>query len=115
MPIMIGYEFGDIVLVSFPFTDQSTSKKRPAVVISSARYHRERPDYIIMAVTSRTRSSQALGEVIVQNWQKAGLLKPSVIKPVIATIERGLVLRRLGSLDAENQTILKGAISDILG
>jgi mRNA interferase MazF len=84
-------------------------------VISGARYHRKRPDYIIMAVTSRTRSMPALGEVIVQNWQKAGLLKPSMIKPVITTIERSLALRRLGSLDAENQTVLRGAISDILG
>jgi mRNA interferase MazF len=80
---MIGCEFGDIVLVPFPFTDQSTSKKRPAIVISSMNYHRERPDYIIMAVTSRTRSPQMLGEVIV--------------------------------LDAEDQAVLKAAISDVLG
>jgi mRNA interferase MazF len=32
---MISFEFGDIVLVQFPFTDQSASKKRPAVVTSS--------------------------------------------------------------------------------
>jgi hypothetical protein len=38
-----------------------------------------------------------------------------MIKPVIATIERDLVLKRLGSLDAEDQAVLKGAISDILG
>ena len=34
---MIGYSFGDVVLVPFPFTDQSGSKKRPAVVISTDR------------------------------------------------------------------------------
>jgi mRNA interferase MazF len=112
---MIGCEFGDLILVPFPFTDQSTSKKRPAVVISGANYHRKRPDYVIMAVTSRMRSVPMLGEVIVQDWQQAGLLRPSMIKPVMATIERGLVLRRLGSLDAENQAALKRAISDILG
>ena len=46
---MTGYEFGDIVLVPFPFTDQSATKRRPAVVISSSAYHRVRPDLIIMA------------------------------------------------------------------
>jgi len=35
MPNTIGIEFGDVVMVSFPFTDQTTAKKRPAVVVSS--------------------------------------------------------------------------------
>ena len=65
---MTGFEFGDIVLVPFPFTDQSAAKKRPAVVISSAAYQRERPDLIIMAITSQVRSAQAFGEVVVQDW-----------------------------------------------
>ncbi len=41
---MTSCEFGDVV--PFPFTDQSTVKKRPAVVISSETYHRERPDVV---------------------------------------------------------------------
>jgi len=49
MPPTTSYSFGDVVLVPFPFTDQST-------------------------------------------------LKPSTIKPVIATVERSLVIRRLGKL-----------------
>lgn len=36
---MTSYKFGDVVLVPFPFTDQSASKKRPAVVVSSSAYH----------------------------------------------------------------------------
>jgi mRNA interferase MazF len=34
---MTGYNFGDVLLVPFPFTDQTDTKQRPAVVISSDR------------------------------------------------------------------------------
>jgi mRNA interferase MazF len=44
--------FGDVVLVPFPFTDQSGTKKRPAVVVSSTGYNSSRHDILIMAVTS---------------------------------------------------------------
>ncbi|NEP30889.1 MAG: hypothetical protein F6K38_05180 [Moorea sp. SIO3B2] len=35
---MTTYNFGDIILVPFPFTDQTTIKKRPTVIISSNTY-----------------------------------------------------------------------------
>jgi mRNA interferase MazF len=35
------YAFGDVILVPFPFTDLSTKKQRPAVMISSSRYNTE--------------------------------------------------------------------------
>ena len=44
---MTGYDFGDVVLVPFPFTDQSAVKRRPAVVVSSSTYHQARPDLLI--------------------------------------------------------------------
>ncbi len=67
-------------------------------VISSDAYHRERPDLIILAVTSQARPQAALGEAAVARWKEAGLLRPSVLNTVVATIERGLVLRKLGRL-----------------
>jgi len=41
---MTDYNFGGIVLVPFPFTDQSITKKGPAVVVSSEEYNFQRPD-----------------------------------------------------------------------
>ncbi len=115
MPPTTSYSFGDIVLVPFPFTDQSATKRRPAVVVSSRRYHAERPDLIIMAVTSQTRQAGALGEVQVKDWQAAGLIKPSAIKPVITTVEQSLVIRRLGQLKEPDQVNLRKAIGAIIG
>ena len=36
---MTPYDKGDVILVPFPFSDQTTSKKRPAVIISSNKYN----------------------------------------------------------------------------
>lgn len=115
MPPTTRYSFGDVVLVPFPFTDQSTSKKRPAVVVSSDAYHQARPDLVIMAVTSQLRPTASFGELMVQDWQAAGLLKPSAIKPVIATIEAALVVRAIGRLTQADGAALRHTIVSIFG
>ncbi len=115
MPSMTRFEFGDIILVPFPFTDQSTTKKRPAVVVSTKPYNQQRPDLIIMAVTSQIRPTSTIGEVIIQDWQIAGLLKPSAIKPVITTIEKPLVIKTLGRLKEKDQKALQESLKEILG
>jgi len=112
---MTPFEFGDIVLVPFPFTDQSATKKRPAVIISSNAYNSERPDLIIMAVTSQIKPTAIIGEVIVQDWQGAGLLKPSAIKPVITTIEKPLVIKTMGRLMDNDRIALQESLKVILG
>jgi mRNA interferase MazF len=109
------YEFGTIVVVPFPFTDQSTSKRRPAVVVSSRTYNTARPDVVVMAITSQFRPVPGVGEAWVSEWQQAGLLKPSAIKPVFATIEQRLVIRELGFLQSVDLLALKNAISEAIG
>ncbi len=116
MPNTTVYRFGDLVLVPFPFTDQTGTKRRPAVVVSSDAYHRQRPDVVVMAVTSQVlRPAGAMGEVVISEWQKAGLPKASLIKPVLATIEKGLVLRKLGELQETDRTALRQALKAVLG
>ena len=55
------FEFGDVVLVPFPFTSQRASKKRPAVVVSNRAYRTARPDLIVMAVTSQLSAGSQTG------------------------------------------------------
>jgi mRNA interferase MazF len=54
-----------VLLVPFPFTDQSASKQRRGVIVSSAAYHRVRRDLVLMPITSQLRGSGAFGEVMV--------------------------------------------------
>lgn len=115
MPPTIAYRFGDVVLVPFPFTDQSGSKRRPAVVVSSDAYAQHRRDLIIMAVTSQVSNARAFAEVTIREWRTAGLLKPSMTKPVVASIQKGLVRRKLGHLDQADCAAVRDALREILG
>jgi mRNA interferase MazF len=112
---MTSYDFGDVVLVPFPFTDQTTTKRRPAIVISSPAYNHQRPDVIPMAVTSQAKPAASFGDVEVSQWKLCGLIRPSVIKPVVTTVAKGLVLKKLGHLEKEDQQILKETLKSILG
>ena len=116
MPNTIGSKFGDVVLVPFPFTDQTAAKRRPAVVVSSDAYHHERPDVIVVAVTSRSgRPAARIGDVLIEEWREAGLLKASLIKPIFTTVEQTLILRKLGALQQEDVVGLRKALQEVLG
>lgn len=111
----MSYAFGDVILVPFLFTDQSTTKQRPAVVISSSGYNTQRPDLILLAITSQMRASLSFGEARVADWQGAKLIKPSVFKPLIATVEQALVIKRLGKLSTNDAAALRALIEKIVG
>ena len=50
---MTPYKRGDVVLVAFPFTDLSTTKMRPAIVISSEKFNRKFNDIVVATITSQ--------------------------------------------------------------
>lgn len=114
MPSTTDFEFGDVVLVGFPFTNLQTVKKRPAVVISRKTYQQNRPDVILMAITSQINQPLATGEAILRDWQAAGLVKPSVLKPLIATLEQRQVAKSLGRLSEGDRGSLSRVIQTIL-
>ena len=111
---MTTYNKGDIVLVPFPFSDQTATKKRPAVIISSDRYNNTSSDIVIMAITSKTGKNLTTGECLINNWQDAGLLKPSVIKSAISTIEQTLVLKKLGRLSQKDLILMENTLVEFL-
>lgn len=68
-----------------------------------------------MAITSHERSPAYFGEVIVQHWQEARLLKLSTIKPVFTTLDKCLVRKSLGRLHGTDRASLKAAVQLIPG
>ena len=94
----MAYKRGEVVLVPFPFSDLSTTKVRPAVILSSAVYHKSEPDLLIGAITSQiTGATQAVDHVL-RDWKLAGLKFPSAFKPVIFTLDPKRVIHKVGRL-----------------
>ena len=51
----IMYKQGDILLIPIPFTDLSSSKKRPVLVMSNSEYNAKTEDVIVLAATSNIK------------------------------------------------------------
>ncbi len=111
---MMNYRRGDVVLVPFPFSDQTTIKKRPAVIISSDDYNDSSSDVIIIAITSRISEVMEIGESFIIDWRRAGLMKSSSIKPAISTIEKTLILKDLGKLSDRDMYSMNNALAELL-
>ena len=99
-----GYSQGDLVLVPFPFTDLSSVKRRPAVVVSPTPFHRHQEDVVLVAVTSQI--PQALSEFELPLTQKdmaiGTLPRQSVIRLTkLFTVHQRLVVKRVGRLRGE--------------
>lgn len=82
------YDFGDVVLVPFPFTNQKASKQRPAVVVSARGYNTAKPDIVIMAITSQLHPSGTLGEVWIADWREANSLSRPLSSQCLPLLSR---------------------------
>jgi mRNA interferase MazF len=111
----MSFDFGDVVIVLFPFTDQTQAKRRPAVVVSNRAYNTARPDIVLMPITSRILAQGDLSSTTLLKWADAGLPKPSALKLVITTFEQSLIIRTIGALASEDVQRLRAALTTILG
>jgi mRNA interferase MazF len=110
---MTRYNRGDVILVPFPFSDQTATKKRPAIIVSSDTYNSISQDVVIMAITGQIRGHIGVGEFLIEDWQSAGLLKPSAVKSAISTIEQRLVVKILGRLSSKDLSTLEKALKEL--
>ena len=96
---MIGSEPGNIVLVRFPLTDLTATKQRPALIVHPAGYTARYGDAVVLALTSRAQPDDVSA---IERWREAGLLRPTWIKPLIATLAASMFTRTLGRLDPDD-------------
>jgi mRNA interferase MazF len=81
----------DVILLPIPFTDLSSTKVRPAVVVGRGSWP---GDLFVVPVTSRLANA----DCVLSDWQAAGLNVLSGIKGQICTVEDRLVRKVIGNI-----------------
>ncbi len=111
---MTGFSQGDIVLVNFVFSDERGVKHRPALIVSTDRYHQGRQEVIMAAITSNV-NRLLVGDHKLRAWREAGLLYPSVVTGIIRTVKRDMISRKLGTAAATDLQMVKRKLQEVLG
>jgi mRNA interferase MazF len=102
---MATYCSSEVLLLSFPFSNTTTSKRRPALVLVDTGD----ADIIVARITSQIY--QTPFDVQLQEWKTEGLMLPSVVRVhKLATLQKNLAERRLGQLTPSDWNSVQTAI-----
>jgi mRNA interferase MazF len=92
---------GELVLIPFPFTDLTGLKNRPALVLISSK-----DDVTVAFISSQLRSEND-SDIQIHPSDLNGLKKPSIVRiSKIATIEKSLILGKLGNLSLQEMKMV---------
>jgi mRNA interferase MazF len=108
----------DIVLIPFPFTDGSGSKRRPVLVIScdSLNNDYKRSDFIGAAITSRPREGDYSVAIDIQDYERGTLDFPSEIQcDKIFTLLKSKTIKKLCTLKAETYSRVQSTVRRVFG
>lgn len=102
---------GDVVVVPFPFSDLSDSKRRPALVLARAG----RRELLLCRITSKAFQDEFTIPLEGPDFEKGGLRVASHLRPNhLFTAEERIVLYRTGRLPAETLEQAQDSIKRML-
>ena len=107
------FEPFDVVVVPFPFTDKSGTKRRPALVVSSATFNGDHNQTILAMITTAKHSDWP-SDVTLEEWREAGLTASCRVRFKLFTLDTQLVLKRLGCLGERDKQSVQAALSQCL-
>jgi mRNA interferase MazF len=94
-------EQGSIILIPIPFTDLSSQKRRPVVVVSNTDYHRNSSDMVVVAMTSNPSHSVYSFTIDSPDLDRGRLNRPGTVRvDRIYTLSQALIVREFGRVNA---------------
>jgi mRNA interferase MazF len=102
-------DFGDVVVVPFPFVDVAAEKRRPSLVLSRRNFNRTHGHSICAMITTAGHVRWA-SDIVIDDFAAAGLRRPCVVRWKLFTLPNEIMLRRVGKLaDPDRRYVVDAA------
>ena len=107
-------EQGDIALIPIPFTDLSSQKRRPVVVISNDAYNRKTSDIVVIAMTSNPEAADYSFTLTSSDLEKGALNRPGKVRAdKIYTLSQAIVVKTFGRVSAATLDHIRKTLQDL--
>jgi mRNA interferase MazF len=106
-------DFGDVIVVPFPFVDLAATKRRPSLVVSRMEFNASHGHSICAMITTAGRSKWP-SDIAIEDIEPAGLNRPCVVRWKLFTLPNAIILRRAGDLAARDRDRVVSAVRSIL-
>ncbi len=108
-------EQGDVLLVPFPFSDQSGRKVRPIIVLSNNEFNEHSQDIIAVGITSNISKDRYALDLENKDLKDGKLMTKCVIKVEnILRLDKSLIIKKIGEIKEEKLDKIIKVINEII-
>jgi mRNA interferase MazF len=105
---------GDIILIPIPFTDLSSHKRRPVIVISNDWYNRTASDIVVVAMTSNPTPAAYSFVITSADLKHGSLNRPGTVRvDKIYTLAQTLTVKTFGQVNARTLSRIRQLRRDL--
>jgi len=108
------YKPGDIVLIPVPFTDLSSQRRRPVIVISNAAYNQKTTDIVVVAMTSNPIEVDYSFTITSDDLVQGQLNRPGKVRvDKIYTLSQSIVVKKFGQVDGKTLDKIRSLLQSL--
>ena len=100
-------------MVNFVFAEETGSKRRPVLLLSSDEYMEGRQKAVVSAITRNTRRILT-GDYLMVGREDSGLIFPSVVTGILRTIKQSMIERKMGEISPRDLAEIESNLTQIL-
>jgi mRNA interferase MazF len=106
---------GDLVLVPVPFTDLSSQKRRPVIIVSGDIYNRSGADVVVVAMTSNPAAVPYSFRIQSTDLMQGALNRPGTIRgDKIYTLAKSIIVKKFGKVSPAVLDRIRRTIADLM-